>query len=389
MRATREFVLTSGKRLRPAFCYWGWRGTGAADDDGLLSGRRRPRAAPRLRAGPRRRHGRLRHPAREPGRAPPVRRPAPHRRLVRERRTASARAQRSCWVTSAWPGPTRCWRLRPGPAQSFARPADLRPDAHRADGRPVPRSAGAGPGRAGRAGRNAPCRSPATRPRSTPSSGPCSSVARSPGRRRPARHLLPYGLPLGEAFQLRDDLLGVSATRQRPANRPATTCARASARCWCPLADERATPAQDGAPRPAARRPRPRRRGRGGPAGDHRRTGAVAEVEKMIGERAGAARAALDVRCHRSRPAMRWTRWLGGHRPHRAEPPSARVNGCEPSRRTDRVVVVGRRPGWAFGDPAAARARTGGDGPGARPVPGGRAGLLEVDGYRSTPAPPC
>jgi geranylgeranyl diphosphate synthase type I len=34
--ATREFVLAGGKRLRPAFCYWGWRGAGAADSDGVL-----------------------------------------------------------------------------------------------------------------------------------------------------------------------------------------------------------------------------------------------------------------------------------------------------------------------------------------------------------------
>ena len=32
-----------------------------------------------------------------------------------------------------------------------------------------------------------------------------------------------FGLPLGEAFQLRDDLLGSSATRPRPASPPATT----------------------------------------------------------------------------------------------------------------------------------------------------------------------
>jgi geranylgeranyl diphosphate synthase type I len=35
--ATAEFVLAGGKRLRPAFCYWGWRGTGAADDESLLN----------------------------------------------------------------------------------------------------------------------------------------------------------------------------------------------------------------------------------------------------------------------------------------------------------------------------------------------------------------
>ncbi len=35
--ATREFVLAGGKRLRPAFCYWGWRGAGAGDSDGALA----------------------------------------------------------------------------------------------------------------------------------------------------------------------------------------------------------------------------------------------------------------------------------------------------------------------------------------------------------------
>ncbi len=34
---TRQFVLAGGKRLRPAFCYWGWRATGAPDSDGALN----------------------------------------------------------------------------------------------------------------------------------------------------------------------------------------------------------------------------------------------------------------------------------------------------------------------------------------------------------------
>ena len=34
----REFLDSGGKRLRPAFCYWGWRGAGgAADDDGAVA----------------------------------------------------------------------------------------------------------------------------------------------------------------------------------------------------------------------------------------------------------------------------------------------------------------------------------------------------------------
>jgi geranylgeranyl diphosphate synthase type I len=35
--ATTEFVLAGGKRLRPAFCYWGWRGTGAGDSEDLIN----------------------------------------------------------------------------------------------------------------------------------------------------------------------------------------------------------------------------------------------------------------------------------------------------------------------------------------------------------------
>ena len=30
--ALHRFVLAGGKRLRPLFCYWGWRGAGGADD---------------------------------------------------------------------------------------------------------------------------------------------------------------------------------------------------------------------------------------------------------------------------------------------------------------------------------------------------------------------
>ena len=34
--ASLRSFLEGGKRLRPAFCYWGWRGTGAADADGIV-----------------------------------------------------------------------------------------------------------------------------------------------------------------------------------------------------------------------------------------------------------------------------------------------------------------------------------------------------------------
>lgn len=35
-RVTRDFVLTGGKRLRPLFCYWGWRGAGGQDTDDAI-----------------------------------------------------------------------------------------------------------------------------------------------------------------------------------------------------------------------------------------------------------------------------------------------------------------------------------------------------------------
>ncbi|KWX00301.1 polyprenyl synthetase [Carbonactinospora thermoautotrophica] len=34
--ALRDFLLDGGKRLRPAFCYWGWRGAGGADCDEIV-----------------------------------------------------------------------------------------------------------------------------------------------------------------------------------------------------------------------------------------------------------------------------------------------------------------------------------------------------------------
>ena len=33
----RRFVLAGGKRLRPLFCYWGWRGFGGPDGTPIVS----------------------------------------------------------------------------------------------------------------------------------------------------------------------------------------------------------------------------------------------------------------------------------------------------------------------------------------------------------------
>ncbi|MGI5270725.1 polyprenyl synthetase family protein [Nonomuraea sp. CA-218870] len=37
LRAAAEDLLTGGKRLRPAFCYWGWRAAGGGDDPGVFT----------------------------------------------------------------------------------------------------------------------------------------------------------------------------------------------------------------------------------------------------------------------------------------------------------------------------------------------------------------
>ena len=42
--------------------------------------------------------------------------------------------------------------------------------------------------------------------------------------------MMRFGFYLGAAFQIRDDLLNLSATRQATARRSAATCTRASAR---------------------------------------------------------------------------------------------------------------------------------------------------------------
>ncbi|GAA2207229.1 polyprenyl synthetase family protein [Nonomuraea monospora] len=37
LRTAADELLSGGKRLRPAFCYWGWRGAGGADDPGIFT----------------------------------------------------------------------------------------------------------------------------------------------------------------------------------------------------------------------------------------------------------------------------------------------------------------------------------------------------------------
>ena len=98
-------------------------------------------------------------------------------------------------------------------ARDGARPRRLRPDAHRGHRRPVPGRAGAGAAVGRRPGRRR-----GARPRGHPREGR-PVQRRAPDRPRRRRSPTPtrassqacrtLGLPLGEAFQLRDDLLGV------------------------------------------------------------------------------------------------------------------------------------------------------------------------------------
>ena len=165
---------------------------------------RRVRAAARLRPGPRRRHGRLGHP---PGRAgdPPSCSPtATTAAAGGARPAASARAWRSSSATSpsSTPTPAR-GRRPPGRAAVWTSCASSSTSASTST------SSGTRQRRAATR-----CRPDADRPvqvrqvhRRAPAAprrgagGPRSTSSREP--------LTAYGLPLGEAFQLRDDVLGV------------------------------------------------------------------------------------------------------------------------------------------------------------------------------------
>ena len=256
--------VSGGKRLRPAFCYWGWRGAGGADERRDRVGRDVARAPPGVRADPRRRHGRLRHPARA---CPPS--------------TAGSPRCTAATAGSATPEPFGVGAARSSlgdlclswademlagcglpPSVAGRGQAGLRPDAHRADGGPVPR-----PARAGAAGATASVERARRVIRYKSAKYTVEQPAAPRRRRWPARRptLLAaysaYGLPLGEAFQLRDDVLGVfgdparhrQAGRRRPARGQAD---RAGRRRRSSAAD----PGAGGAAAPPPRRPAPGRR---------------------------------------------------------------------------------------------------------------------------------
>ncbi len=240
--------MRGGKRLRAAFCYWGWRAAGAADERGRSSAAAAAleffQAAALI-------HDDVMDDSDTRRGAPAV-----HRRFATLHRgggwtgdgerfglAGAVLAGDLClvWSDELFTGsgldPVALARGR----------RRLRPDAHRAHGRAVPRHARAGggePAPAGRAGAG-----PAGHPvqeRQVHDRAPAAAGRPAGGRRR---------RPAGRVLRLRPAARarrsscattssGCSATRPRPASRRATTCARASGRCWSRRPSRQASPAQ-------------------------------------------------------------------------------------------------------------------------------------------------
>ncbi|MEI2726712.1 MAG: polyprenyl synthetase family protein [Verrucomicrobiota bacterium] len=211
VRRRAPTCCAGGKRLRPAFCYWGWRGGRRAPTTRRRCAR--PRALELLQAcalihddvmdGSDTRRG-----------MPAAHRrfadAAPRQRVARLARRPSASARRSCSATSclSWADELlmACGLpadgAAPGPSRSTTRcaPSSWPGSTSTCSSRP----AAAARVDAG-AARGALQVAPSTR-----SSGRCTSAPRWPGRPGAIARPTPrYGLPLGEAFQLRDDVLGV------------------------------------------------------------------------------------------------------------------------------------------------------------------------------------
>ena len=345
-RATScEFVLGGGKRIRPTFAWWGWRGAGGDPDGprGRRGAARRQRAGadPGLRAHPRRPDGRLRHPPRPADRARRVRPPARRRRAGAAGRPASARRPPSCSATSPWPGPTTCCA-----AQGSTRTPQR---ARRSRGRRcAPRCSAAStstcctsPPATRRPGRR--CRSTATRPRPTPSSGRCTSAPRSPGR---ARTWWPryrrFGADIGVAFQLRDDLLGVFGD---PAvtGKPAGDDLREGKRTLLLALAVRAGRAariggRGGRDRGRRRRPRSRRRPASTASATCSTSWAPSRPSSSASPRSPARRSTRWARPSIAEPAAS-PAGRSGRRRHPAAPVRSVTAGP-----TDHVVVVGAGP---------------------------------------------
>ena len=201
-------AVSGGKRLRPAFCYWGWRGAGAPDDDEIIA----PPPALELLQASALVHDdvmdALRHPAR-PARHPPAFAALHRDSDLTGTPDRSARRRASCSATCCL-----AWSDEMLRAQRPARPTRL-PALRYFDSMRTELIVGQyldllDAGQRRRVASRGRCGGSGTSPRSTPSSGRSTLGAALAGA---GQDLLTaysaYGVPLGEAFQLRDDILGV------------------------------------------------------------------------------------------------------------------------------------------------------------------------------------
>ena len=180
-----------------------------------------------------------------------------------------------------------------------------------------------------------------------------------------------FGLPLGEAFQLRDDVLGVFGDPDET-GKPAGDDLREGKRTVLlamtlaggePGAGRRRPPARR---RPAARTPTAWRRC----AASSRTPARWTRVERLVADLTGAGAGGARGGAGRGAGARGAGPARGrGHRPRAlaALGQAVRWRGVRQVRgRTDHVVVVGAGPGRAVGRDAAGRRRPAGDRPGAR-----------------------
>ncbi len=255
--AIREFVLAGGKRLRPAFCYWGWRGSGAPDSAEILD------AAASLEL----LHAcALIHDDVMDGSDTRRGRPAMHRRFAQLHRAEGWSGSKDAFGASAaillgdlclvWADQMLAECGLPGTAQQRAAGVWSEMRVELMAGQYLDMVAAAVPGH-----QDDPVARPAGGPLGTPTER-ALRIARYKSAKYTVERPLhlggllaggdpellaaysAYGIPLGEAFQLRDDILGVfgdSAVTGKPAGDDLREGKRTA---LVTLAEQLATPAQ-------------------------------------------------------------------------------------------------------------------------------------------------